>query len=75
MKGIFFFGALAIGALIVAGAIQIQKGPDNQIQITVDEQKTEQVAEKYLHEGEQVLGTVEQAQQNFNQQNPGNYNR
>jgi hypothetical protein len=53
----------------------VQKGSDNTIHITVDEQKAEQTAEKFLQEGQQVMGTVEQAQQNMNQQAPGAYSR
>jgi len=60
MRGLFFLGLLAVGGLFVAGAIHIQKGPNNDIEITVDKQRAEQAAERALEEGREVLQQAEQ---------------
>ncbi len=77
MRGLFFLGLLAVGGLFVAGAIHIQKGPDNNIEITVDKQKAEHAAEKALEEGREVLEQAEQQVQKDQPtaQQPGVFNR
>jgi hypothetical protein len=71
MKNLLLLAVLAVGALFVAGAIHIQKGT-NDIEITVDKQKAEQVAEKALEEGRTVLQEVEQSVQQSAQQPSSN---
>jgi Tfp pilus assembly protein PilX len=78
----FVLAILVVGVLFVAGAIHIQQGSNNTVEITVDKQRAEQTAETLLQEGEQALGQAEQAARNnqqfpqqFPQQQNGMYSR
>lgn len=77
MRNLIWLGLLAVGALFVAGAIKIQQGANNQIEITVDKQKAEQTAEHALEEGREVLHEAEQAVEKNQAAAPqqGEYNR
>ncbi len=73
MRMIIVLAILAVGILFVAGAIHIQQGSNNTVEITVDKQRAEQTAETLLQEGEQVIGQAEQAaRNNQNQPQPQN---
>ncbi len=74
MRTLFFLGVLAVGALFVAGAIHIQRGPDNNIEISVDKRKAEDTAERAMEEGREVLQEAEQSVQQSAQQPQREYN-
>ena len=46
--------ALVFGGLVVAGAIHISQS-GNQIEVSIDRQKVEEVTERVVAEGEQIL--------------------
>ena len=53
--------ALVFGGLVVAGAIHITQSGD-QIEVTIDRQKVEQVTERVVAEGEQILRNAQSHQ-------------
>ena len=57
MRTLMLLG-LIVGGLVVAGAIHISRSGDH-IEITVDEQKVEAVAEDLIHEGESALRSAQ----------------
>jgi Tfp pilus assembly protein PilX len=61
MRMFIMLAILVVAVLFVAGAIHIQQGANNTLEISVDKQKAEQTAETLVREGEQVLGQAEQA--------------
>jgi hypothetical protein len=55
-----FLGALAIGGLIVTGAIKMKKS-DSSITIQIDRQAVREDAEKLVEEGKEFLEEAEAA--------------
>jgi hypothetical protein len=53
--------ALVVGGLVVAGAIHITQS-GNQIEVTIDRQKVEEVTERVVAEGEQILRNAQSGQ-------------
>lgn len=53
--------ALVVGGLVVAGAIHITQS-GNQIEVSIDRQKVEEVTERVVAEGEQILRNAQSAQ-------------
>ncbi len=63
MRMFAMLAILVVAVLFVAGAIHIQQGSNNTVEITVDKQRAEQTAETLVQEGEQALGQAERAAQ------------
>lgn len=59
MRTLLLLG-LVVGGLVVAGAIHISQSGD-QVQISVDKQKVEQVASEVLREGQTILKNAQSA--------------
>ena len=57
---LFFLGALAIGGLIVTGAIKLQK-TDSSITIQIDRQAVREDARRLVEEGKEILEDAESA--------------
>ncbi|MFM7107516.1 MAG: hypothetical protein ACKOZU_02765 [Planctomycetaceae bacterium] len=53
--------ALVVGGLVVAGAIHITQS-GNQIEVSIDRQKVEEVTERVVAEGEQILRNAQAGQ-------------
>jgi hypothetical protein len=53
MRTLILLG-LVVGGLVVAGAIHISQSGDT-LEISVDRQKAEAVADRVIHEGETIL--------------------
>ena len=60
MRLLVFLGALAIGGLIVTGAIKLQK-TDRSITIQVDRQQVRQDATRLIEEGKDLVEDAEAA--------------
>ncbi len=58
MKVLFFLGALAIGGLVISGAIKMQK-TDGKIDIEIDKKEVAEDAEKFLEEGKEIFQKAE----------------
>jgi hypothetical protein len=59
MRTLFLLG-LVVGGLVVAGAVHISQSGD-QVEISVDKQKVEQVASEVLREGQTILKNAQSA--------------
>ena len=57
MRTLLLLGFI-VGGLVVAGAIHVSRSGDH-IEITVDEQKVEAVADDLLHEGQAALRSAQ----------------
>lgn len=61
MKFLFFLAALAVIALIITGAITLQRSPDQTITIQIDKTRVKQDAATALEKGKEVFQGAESA--------------
>ncbi len=66
-KGLVFLGALAIVGLIITGAIKLQRGPDNTVQVQVDRAKVREDALHVIEGSKEVLEEAESAWRESNE--------
>ena len=69
MRVLFFLGVLAIGGLIVTGAIHLQKKGDT-ISIEIDKTKVKDEAQMVIDKGEDLLQDAEARLQQGSNSNP-----